>query len=114
MTVTKKIESIEKLISDKKEERVHEHWATATTTPNGWCFELPLEDRVSLGYLFNDTITPAPKAISHFKELFKIILLLINLLGFHLVTHLFGKNKFHLKDEKIWRYCLGQWKHLVE
>jgi len=60
------------LLSDKKEERVHEHWATATTTPDGWCFELPLENRVSLGYLFNDTITPPPKAISHFKELFKI------------------------------------------
>jgi|TARA_Y100000034_G_scaffold98646_1_gene120941 hypothetical protein len=60
------------LLSEKKEERPYEHWTTATATPNGWSFELPLLDRVSLGYLYNDTLTSSSEATEDFKERFKI------------------------------------------
>jgi hypothetical protein len=39
---------------------------------NGWCFYIPLPDKTSLGYLFNDTITSVDEAIEDFKKEFKV------------------------------------------
>lgn len=45
-------------------------WTRTIATKDGWCFYIPLEDRVSLGYNFNDKITSIKKAEDNFKELF--------------------------------------------
>lgn len=41
-------------------------------TPDGWCFVIPLKDRVSLGYLYNDLITTDEEAEDNFKEQFGV------------------------------------------
>lgn len=60
------------LLSNKKEQRSTHHWTTANATPDGWCFEIPLVDYVSLGYLYNDTITTEEQALDNFKSMFGI------------------------------------------
>lgn len=50
-------------------------------TPDGWCFVIPLKDRVSLGYLYNDLITTDEEAEDNFKEQFG-------------VTNIFNKRSF--------------------
>ena len=39
---------------------------------NGWCFYIPLPDKTSLGYIFNNKITSVKKATKDFKETFKV------------------------------------------
>ena len=38
-----------------------------TATPNGWMFGIPLQSRLSWGYLYNDTITSTEDAVKNFK-----------------------------------------------
>jgi|TARA_R110000796_G_scaffold8661_2_gene28214 hypothetical protein len=47
-------------------------WTRTIATKDGWCFYIPLKDRISLGYNFNDKITPVKTAENNFKNLFKI------------------------------------------
>ena len=47
-------------------------WTRTIATKDGWCFYIPLKDRVSLGYNFNDKITSVKKAKENFKDLFAI------------------------------------------
>ena len=42
-------------------------------TPDGWCFVIPLKNRVSLGYLYNDLITSDEVAEDNFKEQFGVV-----------------------------------------
>jgi len=58
------------LLSRIEEVRPSTHWTTATATPDGWCFQIPLVDRTSIGYLYNNTITPEKKALENFKKIF--------------------------------------------
>ena len=37
-------------------------------TPDGWMFRVPLANRISYGYLFNDTITPLNTAKRNFSK----------------------------------------------
>jgi len=39
---------------------------------HGWCFYIPLPDKVSLGYLFNDNITSLKEAETDFKNTFHV------------------------------------------
>ncbi len=41
-------------------------------TPHGWTFIIPLKNRVSLGYLYNDTITTDEEAEKNFREQFGV------------------------------------------
>ena len=45
-------------------------WTNAITTPNGWTFQIPLQDCMSLGYLYNSNITTYDEALDNFKEMF--------------------------------------------
>lgn len=47
-------------------------WTRTIATKDGWCFYIPLQERVSLGYNFNDKVTSIKKAENNFKELFGI------------------------------------------
>jgi len=47
-------------------------WTRTIATPDGWCFHIPLQDRVSVGYNFNKDITSEEEARNNFMELFKI------------------------------------------
>jgi tryptophan halogenase len=47
-------------------------WTRTVATPDGWCFYIPLQDRVSVGYLFNKGITTEKEAENNFKKLFNI------------------------------------------
>lgn len=47
-------------------------WTRTIATKDGWCFYIPLQERVSLGYNFNDKVTTMKKAENNFKELFGI------------------------------------------
>ncbi len=44
----------------------------AVATPNGWTFVVPLEDKLSLGYLYNSGITSKKKATKDFQERFEV------------------------------------------
>tara|TARA_B100001250_G_scaffold156280_1_gene134376 strand:- start:1652 stop:2800 length:1149 start_codon:yes stop_codon:yes gene_type:complete len=41
-------------------------------TPDGWCFVIPLRDRTSVGYLYNDNYTTDEEALCNFKEQFGV------------------------------------------
>jgi hypothetical protein len=43
-------------------------WTRTIATPDGWCFYIPLKDRISLGYNFNSGITSIEKAKENFKK----------------------------------------------
>lgn len=47
-------------------------WTRTIATPDGWCFYIPLKDKVSIGYSFNKEITSEKNAIKNFKNLFKV------------------------------------------
>ena len=47
-------------------------WTRCVATPDGWCFYIPLPDKTSVGYLFNDQYTTVEKAKNNFKKLFKV------------------------------------------
>lgn len=47
-------------------------WTEAIATPNGWTFIVPIEDKLSLGYLYNSSITTKEEAIKDFRERFKV------------------------------------------
>jgi hypothetical protein len=48
------------------------YWTRTIATPDGWCFYIPLKNKVSIGYSFNKKITSEKNAINNFKKLFKI------------------------------------------
>lgn len=50
--------------------RGHEVWTENISTPDGWCFKIPLSDGHSYGYVFNDKITSENEAKKNFKDLF--------------------------------------------
>jgi len=47
-------------------------WTRTIATPDGWCFYIPLKDRVSVGYNFNKSITSEEQAKKNFIDLFKV------------------------------------------
>ena len=47
-------------------------YTKTTATPDGWTFQIPLKDKVSIGYNFNSKITSINKAEKNFKELFGV------------------------------------------
>ena len=47
-------------------------YTKTTATPDGWCFQIPLKDRVSLGYNFNNSITSIEDATKNFKDIFGV------------------------------------------
>jgi len=57
------------LLSKLPPERDYVKWTRTIATPDGWCFYIPLKDKISLGYNFNNKITSIKKAKENFKEL---------------------------------------------
>ena len=47
-------------------------YTKTTATPDGWCFQIPLKDRVSIGYNFNSNITSIKDAEKNFKNIFGV------------------------------------------
>ena len=47
-------------------------WTEAQATPNGWTFVVPVEDKLSLGYLYNCGLTSEEEATKDFIERFGI------------------------------------------
>tara|TARA_B100001996_G_scaffold351940_1_gene312328 strand:- start:360 stop:1424 length:1065 start_codon:yes stop_codon:yes gene_type:complete len=47
-------------------------WTEAQATPNGWTFIVPVEDKLSLGYLYNADLTSKEEATKDFQERFKV------------------------------------------
>jgi hypothetical protein len=47
-------------------------WTKAIATKDGWCFYIPLRNKVALGYNFNSEITPLEEAKENFKEFFSL------------------------------------------
>jgi len=45
-------------------------WTEAVATKNGWCFYIPLEDFISVGYLYNSDITKKEDALSDFQSMY--------------------------------------------
>ena len=60
------------LLSDLPKKENDVKWTRSIATPDGWCFYIPLPTKTSLGYIFNQNITPIVKATKNFKKLFKI------------------------------------------
>jgi hypothetical protein len=56
------------LLAKLPPEKNYVKWTRTIATPDGWCFYIPLRDKVSLGYNFNDKITPIEKAKENFKK----------------------------------------------
>ena len=47
-------------------------YTKTTATPDGWCFQIPLKDKVSLGYNFNSNITSIKQAKKNFSNIFGV------------------------------------------
>jgi len=47
-------------------------WTEAQATPNGWTFTVPIEDKLSLGYLYNKDITSKKEAMIDFMYRFGV------------------------------------------
>jgi hypothetical protein len=47
-------------------------WTRTIATPDGWCFYIPLKDRVSVGYNFNKEITSIKEAENNFKKILPV------------------------------------------
>ena len=47
-------------------------WTEAQATPNGWTFVVPVEDKLSLGYLYNCDLTSKEEAVKDFQERFGV------------------------------------------
>ena len=47
-------------------------WTEAQATPNGWTFVVPVEDKLSLGYLYNCELTSKEEATKDFQERFGV------------------------------------------
>ena len=47
-------------------------WTEAQATPNGWTFVVPVEDKLSLGYLYNSNLTSKEEATKDFQERFGV------------------------------------------
>mgnify|MGYP001341044560 CR=1 FL=1 len=47
-------------------------WTEAQATPNGWTFTVPIEDKLSLGYLYNKDITSKKEAMTDFMYRFGV------------------------------------------
>ena len=52
-------------------------WTTGVATPDGWCFIIPMHldspsHKESVGYVYNDTITPQDEAQRNFLDLFDV------------------------------------------
>ena len=49
-----------------------DYYTGTVATPDGWTFVIPLQNRTSLGYLYNDTITTDEQAEKNFREQFGV------------------------------------------
>jgi len=47
-------------------------YTKSIATPDGWCFHIPLKNKVSVGYNFNSNITSIKDAEENFKKLFNV------------------------------------------
>lgn len=47
-------------------------WTEAVAHPNGWTFVVPVEDKLSLGYLYNSGLTSKEEATKDFQERFGV------------------------------------------
>ena len=47
-------------------------WTESVAHPNGWCFIVPTEDKLSLGYLYNSGLTSKEEATKDFQQRFGI------------------------------------------
>ena len=47
-------------------------WTESIAHPNGWCFCVPVEDKLSLGYLYNSGLTSKEEATKDFQQRFRI------------------------------------------
>ncbi len=47
-------------------------WTESVAHPNGWCFIVPTEDKLSLGYLYNSGLTSKEEATKDFQERFGV------------------------------------------
>ena len=47
-------------------------WTEAQATPNGWTFIVPIENKLSLGYLYNANLTSKEDATQDFQERFGV------------------------------------------
>jgi hypothetical protein len=56
------------LLSKLPPEKDYVKWTRTIATPDGWCFYIPLKDKISLGYNFNNKITSIEKAKENFKK----------------------------------------------
>ena len=74
-------------------------YTKTTATPDGWCFQIPLKDKVSLGYNFNSKTTSIEEASKNFKDIFKI----------EKIKHNFNFNQYLAKEpiSKDGRVCLN-------
>jgi len=68
MTIVNPINSV-LLASLPKKEMI---WTEAQATPNGWTFTVPVEDKLSLGYLYNADLTSKEEATKDFIERFGV------------------------------------------
>ena len=74
-------------------------YTKTTATPDGWCFQIPLKDKVSLGYNFNSKITSIKQAKKNFKNIF----------GVNKIHKDFSYNQYLAKEpiSKDGRVCLN-------
>ena len=60
------------LLYTTKKPNLSLRYTRGVATPNGWTFVVPNINRVSYGYLYNNTITPKEEAVGDFLERFNI------------------------------------------
>ena len=61
------------LISEIDVENSGQMWTRAVATPDGWTFVIPqFKDSMSIGYLYNDTVSSDSDAIDNFNDMFNV------------------------------------------
>jgi len=60
------------LLANLPKEKNNTLWTGTTATPDGWCFNIPLPNTTSVGYLFNTNITTIEQAKNNFNNLFEV------------------------------------------
>tara|TARA_B100000965_G_C19576676_1_gene751626 strand:+ start:1009 stop:2139 length:1131 start_codon:yes stop_codon:yes gene_type:complete len=53
-------------------DKIQMQFTEACATPNGWTFIVPTQNKISLGYLYNSTITTKEEATRDFKDRFGV------------------------------------------
>jgi|TARA_A100001391_G_scaffold101340_2_gene67335 tryptophan halogenase len=60
------------LLADLPVKKDDVKWTRSIAHRNGWCFYIPLPNRTSVGYLYNQSITSEADAIKDFKKMFHV------------------------------------------